>query len=129
MGETGPTLTARHLRAAACLLRRSAAMMGFALCTSFELAGALRIPPPLPRTVQFSPSPKGNGMYEMRQAKFFEDGQVSGHAGSRGEAARGEAFWCRGRGGGTHSPGGDAACLLGANNLSFVYFIVSDPKG
>jgi len=55
---------------------RQNAMMAFALCSSFEVAGALKIPPPLPRTVQFSPKPDSPGYYEMRQAKFFQDGSV-----------------------------------------------------
>jgi len=61
-------------------------MMTFALCTDFDLARALKIPPPLPRTVQFSPATVDKDLdtasgtlgkrFEMRQAKFFASGQV-----------------------------------------------------
>eukprot|EP00614_Pseudopedinella_elastica_P000841 CAMPEP_0172597106 /NCGR_PEP_ID=MMETSP1068-20121228/17054_1 /TAXON_ID=35684 /ORGANISM="Pseudopedinella elastica, Strain CCMP716" /LENGTH=207 /DNA_ID=CAMNT_0013396473 /DNA_START=46 /DNA_END=669 /DNA_ORIENTATION=+ len=52
------------------------AMMAFGLCTEFKVARALKIPPPLPRTVYFSPKEDHPGEFEMRQAKFFESGQV-----------------------------------------------------
>lgn len=52
------------------------AMVAFALCTDFDTARALKIPPPLPRSVAFSPSPGESFKFEMRQAKFFENGQV-----------------------------------------------------
>jgi len=52
------------------------AMMAFALCTEFKVPRALKIPPPLPRTVFFSPKEGHPGEFEMRQAKFFEGGQV-----------------------------------------------------
>jgi hypothetical protein len=51
-------------------------MIAFALSTDFDTARALRIPPPLPRSVAFSPAPGENFKFEMRQAKFFENGQV-----------------------------------------------------
>jgi len=52
------------------------AMMAFALCTDLDLPRALHIPAPLPRTVAFSPVEGVPGRFEMRQAKFFDDGQV-----------------------------------------------------
>jgi hypothetical protein len=51
-------------------------MYAFALCTDLDVPRALKVPPPLPRTVAFSPSPNAPGQFEMRQAKFFNDGQV-----------------------------------------------------
>jgi hypothetical protein len=53
-------------------------MLAFALCASFDVARALKVPPPLPRTVAFSPKPDAPGYFEMRQAKFFQDGTVKG---------------------------------------------------
>jgi hypothetical protein len=52
-------------------------MVAFALCTNFDTARTLKIPAPLPVSVFFSPAANEvPGLFEMRQAKFFEDGQV-----------------------------------------------------
>jgi len=51
-------------------------MVSFALCTDLDVPRSLKVPPPLPRSVSFSPAPGENFLFEMRQAKFFEDGQI-----------------------------------------------------
>ncbi len=51
-------------------------MYAFALCTDLDVPRAFKVPPPLPRTVAFTPSPDAPGQFDMRQAKFFNEGQV-----------------------------------------------------
>ena len=71
----------KYLRAGGAAVN---SMVAFALSTSFDTALSLRIPAPLPVSVFFSPvscDDKAPGTctqqeFEMRRAKFFEDGQV-----------------------------------------------------